>query len=152
MTAIFVDADACPVKDEVYRVATRYGLPVAVVANQPMYVPPGFGAELVVVERGLDVADDWIAERARPGDIVVTADIPLAARCLAEGASVLGPDGRPFTEAMIGAALATRQLKADLREQGLAPGGPRPLAEKDRERFLSRLDQLVQAALRGRRT
>lgn len=148
MIAIFIDADACPVKDEVYRVATRYGVPVAVVANQSMYVPPGFGAELIVVDRGLDVADDWIAERARPGDIVVTADIPLAARCLAEGASVLGPDGRPFTEDMIGAALATRQLKADLREQGLAPGGPRPLAEKDRERFLSRLDQIVQAALR----
>ena len=152
MIAIFIDADACPVKDEVYRVATRYGLPVAVVANQRMYVPPGFGAELVVVDRGLDVADDWIAERARPGDIVVTADIPLAARCLAEGASVLGPDGRPFTDDMIGAALATRQLKADLREQGLAPGGPRPLAEKDRERFLSRLDQLVQATLRTPRS
>ena len=152
MIAIFIDADACPVKDEVYRVATRYGLPVAVVANQRMYVPPGFGAELVVVDRGLDVADDWIAERARPGDIVVTADIPLAARCLAEGARVLGPDGRPFTDDMIGAALATRQLKADLREQGLAPGGPRPLAEKDRERFLSRLDQLVQATLRTPRS
>ncbi len=149
MIAIFIDADACPVKDEVYRVATRYGLLVAVVANQAMYVPPGFGAELIVVDSGLDVADDWIAERARPGDIVITADIPLAARCLAEGASVLGPDGRPFTEGMIGAALATRQLKADLREQGLAPGGPRPLVEKDRERFLSRLDALVQAALRA---
>ncbi|MEB2343767.1 MAG: YaiI/YqxD family protein [Deltaproteobacteria bacterium] len=146
MIAIFVDADACPVKDEVYRVATRYGLPVAVVANAPIHVPAGFGAQLVVVGGAPDAADDWIAAHVEPGDVVVTADIPLAARCLAAGARALGPDGRPFTEDSIGDALAARQLHATLREQGLLPGGPRPLADKDRQRFLTRLDQLARAA------
>jgi len=150
MLAIFVDADACPVKDEVYRVATRYGLPVAVVANAPIHVPPGFGAQLVVVDGAPDAADDWIADNVQAGDIVVTADIPLAARCLTVGASALGPDGRPFTDDSIGDALAARQLHAELREQGLLPGGPRPLAEKDRHRFLARLDQLVRTARRTR--
>jgi uncharacterized protein YaiI (UPF0178 family) len=147
--AIFVDADACPVKDEVYRVATRYQLPVAVVANAPLHVPAGFGAQLVVVGGALDAADDWIVENVRPGDVVVTADIPLAARCLAAGARALGPDGRPFSEDSIGDALAARQLHADLREQGLIGGGPRPLGDKDRARFLTRLDQLVQQAMRS---
>lgn len=151
MLAIFVDADACPVKDEVYRVATRYGLPVAVVANAPIHVPEGLGAQLVVVDGAPDAADDWIAENVEPGDIVVTADIPLAARALAAGASALGPDGRPFTEDSIGGALAARQLHADLREQGLLLGGPRPLADKDRHRFLASLDQLVRAARRAPR-
>jgi uncharacterized protein YaiI (UPF0178 family) len=147
--AIFVDADACPVKDEVYRVATRYGLPVAVVANAALHVPPGFGAQLVVVGGEPDAADDWIAENVQAGDIVVTADIPLAARCLGAGARALGPDGRPFTEDSIGDALAARQLHAELREQGLLPGGPRPLADKDRHRFLAKLDQLVREVRRG---
>jgi uncharacterized protein YaiI (UPF0178 family) len=147
--AIFVDADACPVKDEVYRVATRYGLPVAVVANAPLHVPPGFGAQLVVVDGALDAADDWIVENVEAGDIVVTADIPLAARCLAAGARALGPDGRPFSEDSIGDALAARALHQELREQGLLGGGPRPLADKDRARFLTRLDQLVREALRA---
>jgi uncharacterized protein YaiI (UPF0178 family) len=146
--AIFVDADACPVKDEVYAVATRYDLAVAVVANAPMHVPPGSGAQLVVVGRELDAADDWIAANARAGDVVVTADIPLAARSLALGARALAPDGRVFDEASIGDALATRELLADLREQGLARGGPRPLSDKDRMRFATRLDQLVQQGLR----
>jgi len=149
MLAIFVDADACPVKDEVYRVATRYGLSVAVVANAPIHVPAGFGAQLVVVDGAPDAADDWIAENVEAGDIVVTADIPLAARCLVAGARALGPDGRPFTEDSIGDALAARQLHAELREQGLLQGGPRPLAEKDRHRFLARLDQLVRDARRS---
>lgn len=151
MLAIFVDADACPVKDEVYRVATRHRLPVAVVANAPLHVPEGFGAQLVVVDGAPDAADDWIAEHVEPGDIVVTADIPLAARVLAAGGRALGPDGRPFTEDSIGGALAARQLHAELREQGLLPGGPRPLAEKDRQRFLTSLDRLVQHARRDER-
>jgi uncharacterized protein YaiI (UPF0178 family) len=145
---IYVDADACPVKDEVYVVATRYGVPVSIVANAAMHVPGGFGAELVVVEQGPDVADDWIAERAGKGDVVVTADIPLAARCLESGAVVLGTNGRPFTEDSIGGALAGRELHTMLRESGIASGGPRPLAEKDRSRFLSRLDEMVSRCLR----
>jgi uncharacterized protein YaiI (UPF0178 family) len=149
MLAIFVDADACPVKDEVYRVATRYGLPVAVVANAPLHVPAGFGAQLVVVGGALDAADDWIVENVEPGDIVVTADIPLAARALSAGARVLGPDGRAFSQDSIGDALAARQLHAELREQGLLAGGPRPLADKDRARFLTSLDQLVREAQRA---
>ncbi len=148
MIAIFVDADACPVKDEVYVVATRHGVRVAVVANAPIFVPRDLGAELVVVGREPDAADDWIAAQVRAGDVVVTADIPLAARCLAAGARVLGSDGRPFHEEMIGGALATRELKQDLRAMGVAGGGPRPLAPKDRSRFASRLDQMVQASLR----
>jgi len=146
--AIFVDADACPVKDEVYGVAARYDLRVFVVANAAMRVPPGAGAELVVVGRDFDAADDWIAANARGGDVVVTADILLAARCLESGARVLGTDGRPFTEESIGGALASRALNQELRERGVGGGGPRALAEKDRSRFLSRLDQLVQAGLR----
>ena len=148
MIAIYVDADACPVKDEVYSVAARYELRVFVVANARMHVPAGLAVELVVVDRGFDAADDWIAERARGGDVVVTGDIPLAARCLAVGARVLGTDGRPFSEESIGSALASRQLNTELRERGVLGGGPRALAEKDRSRFLSRLDQLVQAGLR----
>jgi uncharacterized protein YaiI (UPF0178 family) len=146
---IFVDADACPVKDEVYGVSTRYGVRVVLVANARMAVPPGMGVELVVVGRGLDAADDWILEHVRGGDLVVTADIPLAARCLAAGAGVLGTDGRPFTEDSIGEAVAGRQLKSELREMGVLAGGPRALSAKDRSRFSSRLDQMVQAALRA---
>jgi uncharacterized protein YaiI (UPF0178 family) len=147
---LLVDGDACPVKDEVYVVATRYRVPVALVANAPLYVPTGFGVKLVVVDDRPDAADDWIAEHARPGDVVVTADIPLAARCLAAGARVLGPSGRPFTEDSIGGALATRELKSYLRETGVPSGGPRAISAKDRSRFLSKLDELVGASLRGR--
>jgi uncharacterized protein YaiI (UPF0178 family) len=129
-------------------VATRYRVPVALVANTRMYVPEGFGVEMVVVDGSPDAADDWIAENARPGDVVVTADIPLASRCLAAGARVLGTNGRPFTEDSIGGALATRELKSQLREMGLQSGGPRPLSAKDRSRFLSKLDELVQRGLR----
>ena len=148
MLALLVDGDACPVKDEVYVVATRYRVPVALVANSRMYVPEGFGVEMVVVDGSPDAADDWIAENARPGDVVITADIPLASRCLAAGARVLGTNGRPFTEDSIGGALATRELKSQLREMGLQSGGPRPLSSKDRSRFLSKLDELVQRGLR----
>ena len=150
MIRIFVDADACPMKDEVYVVATRYGVPVTLVANARMHVPRGFGAELVVVEGAPDAADDWIAQRAQANDVIVTSDIPLAARCLAVGARVLGCNGRPFDEDSIGDALATRELKAHLRETGAVAGGPRALAPKDRSRFLSKLDELVQRGLRDR--
>jgi len=147
---IYVDADACPVKEEVYAVAARHGLAVVLVANAPMGVPPGGGVELVVVESGLDAADDWIAERVREGDVVVTADIPLAARCLAAGARVIGSDGRPFDEESIGGALATRELKSHLRASGAVSGGPSPLSGRDRSRFLAALEKAVQAGLRRR--
>ena len=149
MIAIFVDGDACPVKDEVYVVATRYDAPVALVANSTMYVPPGFGVQLIVVDEGPDAADDWIAENVQAHDVVVTADIPLAARCLAKRALVLGTDGRPFSEDMIGGALATRALKSDLRGAGVITGGPRPIADRDRSRFASKLDDLVQKGMRA---
>jgi uncharacterized protein YaiI (UPF0178 family) len=146
--ALFLDGDACPVKDEAYVVATRYGVPVALVANRAIYVPPGLGVQMIVVEDGPDAADDWIAENTRDGDVVVTADIPLAARCLELGAAVLGPDGRPFTEDMIAGALATRELKQGLREAGVMAGGPSGITAKDRSRFASKLDELVQRAVR----
>jgi len=149
---LLVDGDACPVKDEIYVVATRHGVGVALVANTRQYVPPGFGVQMIVVDGAPDAADDWIAGNARPGDVVVTADIPLAARCLAAGALVLGTDGRPFTEDSIGGALATRDLKANLREAGAHSGGPRALTPRDRSRFESKLDELVQRSLRGGRS
>ena len=114
MIEIFVDADACPVKDEVYVVATRYGVPVTLVANAPMHVPDGMGVELVVVGRDPDAADDWIARNVRPGDVVITADVPLAARCLEAGARALGTSGREFDADSIGGALAMRELLAQL--------------------------------------
>jgi hypothetical protein len=148
---ILVDADACPVKEEVYRVARRLGVAVIVVSNSRMLVPLATGIELVVVPSGqLDDVDDWIAERAAPADVVVTADIRLAARCLAAGAQALGPNGRPFTEDAIGDALATRELMAGLREAGAMSGGPRPFAKEDRSRFLHALDGALRIA-RGRK-
>jgi len=145
---IFIDGDGCPVKDEVYVVATRYGLPVALVANQRMYVPEGFGVEMVVVDSGPDAADDWIVEQVQPGDVVVTADLPLAARCLEAGALVLGANGREFEREAIGDLLATRELKSQLRESGVMSGGPPPLSGRDRSRFQGKLDELVQRSLR----
>ena len=143
-----MDGDGCPVKDETYVVATRYGVPVALVANSRQHVPEGFGVEMVVVAQGPDAADDWIAEQVRPGDVVVTADIPLAARCLEAGARVLGPNGRSFSEDSIGSLLAMRDLKTQLREANVMSGGPPPISARDRSRFLSKLDELVQRALR----
>ena len=142
---LFVDADACPVKDEIYRVARRYGLQVTLVANSWMNHPRGEQVELVVVEKDHDSADDWIVEAVRPGDIVITGDIPLAARCLDAGARVLGHRGREFTEDNVGEALATRQLLRQLRDQGTMMGGPRPYARKDRSLFLQKLDELINA-------
>lgn len=146
MTRVFIDADGCPVKQEVYRVAQRYGLHVYVVANSWMQVPEGGWAEMVCVGQGFDEADDWIVEHAGPGDIVVTTDIPLAARCLKTGAAALSPKGNVFTEASIGEVLATREMLASLREHGTMTGGPGPFGPKDRSRFLQRLDDLVHAA------
>jgi uncharacterized protein YaiI (UPF0178 family) len=140
---IFVDADACPVKSEVYRVAERYGLKVFVVANAFMNVPRTDLIERVIVPEGPDVADDWIAERAGARDIVVTADIPLAARCVRNGVSVIGPTGKAFDEDSIGMALATRNLMSDLRSAGATTRGPKPLSRQDVSRFLSALDLAV---------
>ena len=140
---LYVDADACPVKAEVYRVAARHGLKVFVVANSFLSVPNDPLIERVVVGSGFDAADDWIAERAGPGRIVVTADIPLASRCLKAGAAVIGPTGRAFTEASIGMALAMRDLMADLRAGGEIGGGPKPFSPRDRSAFLSALEQAI---------
>lgn len=149
---IYVDADACPVKDEVYRVAGRYGVAVCVVSNSAIFVPPRSGIERVVVKGGLNVADDWIAERIEAGDIAITADIPLAERCLRQGASVLDPRGHAFSEDSIGEALATRELLDTLRQSGFIGGGPPPYVAKDRSRFLSKLDDMIQAIRRRRTT
>lgn len=140
---ILVDADACPVKAEVYRVAERYGLDVFVVTNGGVMVPRDPRIRLVIVGEGFDAADDWIAERAGPADIVVTADIPLADRCLKAGAMVIGPTGRPFTKDSIGMALASRALMADLRAMGAVGGGNRPMSARDKSAFLSALDAAV---------
>jgi len=145
---IFIDADACPVKKEVYRVANRYSLNVTLVANSWMRVPNERWIALEVVGDGLDTADDWIVEHVQPYDIVVTADIPLASRCLKEGARVIGPTGKPFTEDNIGQAVATRDLLSELREAGEITGGPPPLKKHDRSRFLQQLDEVIQAILR----
>lgn len=148
---IYVDADACPVKDEVYRVAARYAIPVILVANSRMRVPEGGAVKLVLVAGGqLDSADDWIAARAGAQDIVVTADIPLASRCVAAGARVLDPRGKVHTEDSVGDALATRNLMTQLREVGAVTGGPAPHAKRDSSLFLQKLDELVQQVRRGR--
>lgn len=140
---IFIDADACPVKNETYRVAERYGLHVYVVANAFIAVPRCDGIERVIVPEGPDVADDWIAQRAGPNDVVITADIPLAARCVRAGASVIPPNGKAFTEESIGMTLATRNLMADLRSAGAITRGPPPFSRQDISRFLSALDLAV---------
>jgi uncharacterized protein len=148
MTHIYVDGDACPVKDEVYRVAERYCLHVTVVGNAWLRLPEHPLLRMVVVSEGPDVADDWIAEAIGLGDICVTNDIPLAARCIAKAAKAIRPTGKVFTEASIGDTLATRDLMASLRETGTITGGPAPFAKQDRSRFLSALDTLVHAARR----
>ena len=152
MTQIYVDADACPVREEVYRVAGRLRVGVLIVSNGSRPIrPPGLPfVEMVMVGEAMDAADDWIAERIGAGDICVTSDIPLAARCLAKGARVVPPNGKPFTEANIASALAGREIARHLRELGEAGRGPRPFTKADRSRFLSALDTVVQAALRGR--
>ena len=145
---IFVDADACPVKQEVYRVASRYSLDVTLVANSWMRVPNERWIALEVVGDGLDAADDWIVAHVQPYDIVVTADIPLASRCLKEGARVIGTTGKPFTENNIGQAVATRDLLSELRDAGEITGGPPPLRKRDKSRFLQQLDDVIQSIRR----
>jgi uncharacterized protein YaiI (UPF0178 family) len=142
---IYVDADACPVKEEVYRVARRYTLPVTLVANAPQRIPADERFDLVIVREGMDVADDWIAEHAGEGDIVITADIPLAARCVRNRARVIGTTGRPFTEDNVGGALATRDILSELRGAGAYTSGPPPFEKRDRSRFLQALDTAIQA-------
>jgi len=140
---IYLDADACPVKDETYRVAARYGLKVFVVANSPILIPRAPDIERVTVGQGADVADDWIAERAGPGAIVVTADVPLASRCVKAGAEVLSPTGKRFSEASIGMQLATRDLMDQLRSSGQQTSGPKAFGPRDRSNFLGALDNAV---------
>jgi hypothetical protein len=152
--AIYIDADACPVKQEVYRVAERHvlkgaALKVFVVSNSPIAVPRDEMIERVVVGGGMDEADNWIAERAGRGDIVITADIPLASRCVKNGATVLAPNGKPFSEESIGMTLATRNLMDSLRSAGAVTGGPKPFAPRDRSNFLSALDQALVRLKRG---
>ena len=148
MLHIFIDADACPVKQEVYRVASRCGLDVTLVANAWMRIPNEPWIALEVVANGLDAADDWIVEHVQPHDIVVTADIPLASRCLKKGASVIGSSGKPFTEDNIGHSVATRNLLSELRDAGEMMGGPPPLKKRDRSRFLQQLDEVIQSIRR----
>ena len=142
---IFVDADACPVKEEIYRVARRYVLKVTLVSNSRMRTPGEDWVEAVVVDGQFNAADDWIVEHVRGHDIVITGDIPLASRCLAKGARVLAPTGRVFSEEGIGDALATRDLLSHLRDLGEITGGPAPFDKRDRSRFLQRLDETIQA-------
>jgi uncharacterized protein YaiI (UPF0178 family) len=154
MIAIYIDADACPVKQEIYRVAERHArkgvaLKVFVVSNSPIAVPRDEMIERVVVGGGTDEADNWIAERAGAGDIVITADVPLASRAVKAGAEVLAPNGRPFTKDSIGMTLATRNLMDSLRSAGEITGGPKPFAPRDRSAFLSALDQAVVRLVRA---
>lgn len=151
MTAIYIDADACPVREEIYRVAARLGVAVHVVSNgsRPIRAPGLPNVQMVVVSTGPDAADDWIAERITPADVCATADIPLAARCLAAGARALAWKGREWTKDNIGGALAGRALNQRLRETGVDTGGPSALTQRDRAAFLNTLDRLVQAARRG---
>jgi uncharacterized protein YaiI (UPF0178 family) len=145
---IYVDADACPVKDEVYRVARRHNLQVILVANSWMRTPHEEWLTLVVVKKQFDQADDWIVERIGKDDIVITADIPLASRCLKKDARAIGPTGREYTEETIGEALATRDLLAELRDLGEVTGGPAPFGKRDRSRFLHQLDETIRSVQR----
>jgi len=148
MVEIYIDADACPVKDETLRVAQRHGLKTLMVSDGGIRPSPNPLVELVIVAQGADAADDWIAEHIGQADICVTSDIPLAARCLERGALALKPNGEPFTENGIGMALANRELMQSLRESGEITGGPRPFSKADRSAYLDRLETTVQAALR----
>ena len=149
-TRIYVDADACPVKDEIYRVALRHGVPVSVVAGNFIRVPHDPLIERIAAGSGMDAADDWIVERVKPGDVVVTSDIPLASRCVKAGADVIAPNGKPFTEESIGMTLAVRNLMTDLRSAGEVTGGPRSFSPRDRSTFLSALDQTLRRIQRHR--
>jgi uncharacterized protein YaiI (UPF0178 family) len=148
---ILIDADACPVKDEVYKVAARHKVPVVVVSNSPIRVPQSALISRKVVSDAFDAADDWIVEQTDEGSVVITADILLADRCLKLGASVVAPNGKPFTTASIGSAIATRAIMADLRAGGDIVGGPPPFGKQDRSRFLSTLDEVLMRLIRAGR-
>ena len=148
MTKIYVDADGCPVKSEVYRVAERYKLPVVLVANKRLNLPIHSDLQMVVVKGAFDAADDWIVENSKPNDIVVTADILLADRCLKKSVRALGPKGVEFTPDNIGSVVATRELLQDLRQSGEMHGGPTPMDKKARSRFLAKLDEIIQSLKR----
>jgi uncharacterized protein len=148
MTKIYVDADGCPVKSEVYRVAERYKLPVVLVANKRLNLPIHSDLEMVVVNGSFDAADDWIVENSKPNDIVVTADILLADRCLKKFVRALGPKGVEFTPDNIGSVVATRELLQELRQSGEMHGGPAPMDKKARSRFLAKLDEIIQSLKR----
>ncbi len=147
---IYIDADACPVKDEVYRVAERYGLKTYVVSNAFMTIPRSAMIERVIVDAGPDVADDWIAQHVALGDVAVTSDIPLAERVLQAGGHAIAPNGKPFTRDSIGAAIAQRALMEQLRSTGEITGGPKPFDRNDRSRFLQSLDEVIQKERRRR--
>jgi uncharacterized protein YaiI (UPF0178 family) len=151
MTTIYIDADACPVKDEIYKVAARYGLKTFVVSNAFIQIPKSPLIERMIVDAGPDIADDWIAERASAGDVVITNDIPLAGRVLENDAAAIAPNGRPFTRDSIGSALAQRAIMEHIRSTGEITGGPRPFAAADRSKFLQALDEAIQKIRRGRR-
>ena len=151
MTSIYIDADACPVKDEVYKVAARYGLKTFVVSNAFIQIPKSPLIERMIVDAGPDVADDWIAEQAVAGDVVITNDIPLAGRVLEKDAAAIAPNGRPFTRDSIGPALAQRAIMEHIRSTGEITGGPRRFAAADRSKFLQALDEAIQKIRRGRR-
>lgn len=148
MLEIYIDADGCPVKEETYKVAIRYQMKVRIVANKPLSIPPLPLFEMKVVPQGADEADNWIAENIEENDICITADIPLADRCLKKGAKVLDHRGEEFTEDMIGDAMATRELMKHLRELGEVRGGPAPFEKRDRSNFLSSLDRVIQGIKR----
>jgi uncharacterized protein YaiI (UPF0178 family) len=150
LTALYIDGDACPVRDEVYRVADRLGLLVFVVSNGSRPIRPAGrpNVTMITVEAGADVADDWIAERMTASDVCITSDIPLASRCLAKGGRALAPNAKIWTSDNIGSALAGREVGRYMREMGLPTGGPAPLTKQDRSRFLSALDTVVRAAMR----
>lgn len=146
---IYIDADGCPVKDEVYKVAARYKIKTYVVANKYLNIPLDALIEMKVVSGGFDAADDWIAENATNRDIVITADILLAERCVKKQARALGPKGIEFTEDNIGSAVANRELMQNLRHMGEMRGGPSPMGKKARSQFLAKLDQIIQSLIRG---
>ena len=150
MPHIYIDADACPVKEECYRVAKRYNLPVTLVANSWMNTPDDPSITFHQVGQGFDEADDWIVEHVQPNEIVVTTDIPLAAQCIAKGARALNPKGRIFTAESMGDALANREVASQMREHGMMTGGPAPFDKKDRSCFLQSLDTIIVASLKAR--
>lgn len=144
-TKIYIDADGCPVKEEVYRVAERYGLSVVLVANKSLNLPLNPQLKMIVVSGGFDAADDWIVENSKTGDIVITTDILLADRCVKKSVRTLSPKGEEFTEDNIGSAVANRELMQNLRHMGEMRGGPAPMDKKARSKFLGKLDQIIQS-------